>query len=339
MRKGEQALWMREAGMSNREIAAHFGMPKDSARRLISEERSRKRTKIDHPVDDLRGVTRTPTLNTAWTYIPFDIPLSGVGFGSGTPSTPKPRRHVFIPDTQCKPGEPIDHIGWAAEYIGEHRPDVIVIAGDWWDMASLSSYEERGSAYFEGRRYKDDIAIGNEALQLFEDTLVKAAGPDYKPRKVMLRGNHEGRCLRVLDAEPRLEGVIGYNDFNDKDLGWEIYDYQVPVEIDGLTYCHNFVNPSNQRVYSGNIDTMLRNVGFSFVAGHSPGLKWGRRELGSAVVQIGLVAGSFYQGEEAYRGPQAKSEWRGIVFLNDVIDGDYDVMPLRLDYLRRKFGP
>ena len=40
--------------------------------------------------------------------------------------------------------------------------------------------------------------------------------------------------------------------------------------------------------------------------------------------QIGLVAGSCYLHDEEYRGPQAKSEWRGIIVCHDVADGDYD---------------
>jgi hypothetical protein len=50
------------------------------------------------------------------------------------------------------------------------------------------------------------------------------------------------------------------------------------------------------------------------------------------------VAGSFYLHDEGYRGPQCNNEWRGIIVLNEVKDGDYDVMPLSMSYLERKFG-
>ncbi len=32
------------------------------------------------------------------------------------------------------------------------------------------------------------------------------------------------------------------------------------------------------------------------------------------------------------------SEWSGILVLNAVHDGDFDLMPLRMDYLRRKYS-
>jgi hypothetical protein len=50
------------------------------------------------------------------------------------------------------------------------------------------------------------------------------------------------------------------------------------------------------------------------------------------------VAGSFYLHDEEYRGPQANDEWRGIIILNEVKDGSYDLMTLSLDYLRRRFS-
>jgi hypothetical protein len=51
-----------------------------------------------------------------------------------------------------------------------------------------------------------------------------------------------------------------------------------------------------------------------------------------------LVAGSFYQHDEDYKGPQGNDHWRGIVVLNEVEDGDYNIMPLGMKYLESTFG-
>jgi hypothetical protein len=67
-------------------------------------------------------------------------------------------------------------------------------------------------------------------------------------------------------------------------------------------------------------------------------LLYGLRQYPGNVTRHGLVAGSFYQHEESYRGPQANSEWKGLVVLNEVKDGGYDVMPISMGYLRRKFS-
>jgi hypothetical protein len=51
------------------------------------------------------------------------------------------------------------------------------------------------------------------------------------------------------------------------------------------------------------------------------------------------VAGRFYLDHEGYRPDDVqRTEWSGIVVLNGVRKGDYDLMPLRMDYLRRKYG-
>ena len=64
----------------------------------------------------------------------------------------------------------------------------------------------------------------------------------------------------------------------------------------------------------------------------------GRRELPNGQTQIGCVAGSFYQHNEDYRGPQAASEWRGLVVKHEVANGDYDPMFVSLDFLRKRYG-
>ena len=58
--------------------------------------------------------------------------------------------HMFVPDTQVKPGVPTDHLRWAGRYILERKPDVVIHAGDHWDMESLSSWD-RGKVQFVAR--------------------------------------------------------------------------------------------------------------------------------------------------------------------------------------------
>lgn len=242
--------------------------------------------------------------------------------------------HLIIPDTQCKPGVPLDHLLWAGRLAADIQPDVIVNLGDHWDMASLSSYEKRGSHYFEGKRTIEDFEAGNEGLRLFEHGL-----GEYNPvRKVILRGNHEHRIVRAVNEDPKLEGLIGYSNFNDAELGWEAHVFLEPVYIDGITYAHYFQSPGNGRPYSGNIDTILKNIGFSFVAGHQQGLRTARRELCNGQVHTGIIAGSFYQHNEEYRGPQATAEWRGVLILEDVKDGNYNLQCISLDALRRRYS-
>ena len=252
-----------------------------------------------------------------------------------TPVAPvEPRRHLLIPDTQCKPGVDLQHLKWCGEYIKEMEPDVVIMIGDHYDMESLSEYD-RGKRSFEGRRYAADIAAGNQGLDLLMEGISKCKN---KPRLVYTIGNHEERIMRALELEPRLEGVLGYHDFNFIKHGWEQYDFLVPVEIDGVHYAHYFTNNVG-RPLSGTIEGMLKSAGFSFSCGHMQGLRWGRRELANGMAQVGLQAGSFYSHREVYRTAQGNDHWRGIMVCNEVRNGDWDPMAVSMSYLQRKFGP
>lgn len=273
------------------------------------------------------GVTSTP------------LQLAEVQVAANPASGSKTRRkptHLVIPDTQCKPDEDLDHLYWAGRYAADRKPDVIIHLGDHWDMPSLSSYEKRGSKWFEGRRVKEDIDAGNTGLHLFEQGLLEGG---WRPkRKVLLRGNHEDRITRWLSENPSYEGLMGFQDFDDEKLGWEVIPFLTPIEIDGVTYAHYFYNPSTGRSYSGSVDTMLRNIGFTFTMGHQQGRRIGARELTNGRTLRGLVCGSYYQHDEEYRGPQARFEWRGLMVCHEVHDGDYDLMEVSIDFLKERYG-
>jgi len=246
------------------------------------------------------------------------------------------RRHLIIPDAQVKPGSRIDHVKWAGEAILDYRPDVIVCLGDWWDLPSLNSHAEKGSAELEGARYEEDIDAGNKAFRLLDSYLKRSRSKTWHPRRVFLEGNHENRANRVSKNDPKWQGVIGSQ--NCQTLDWERHPFLKIVEIDGVAYCHYFANPFSGKPIGGTIVNRLNSIGKSFVQGHQQGFLYASKQYPDHV-KHGLVAGRFYLEHENYRPDDVqKSEWNGIVVLNGVRRGDYDLMPLRMDYLRRKYG-
>lgn len=246
-------------------------------------------------------------------------------------------RHLVIPDTQVSPGVPIDHMTWIGRAILEYRPDVIIHLGDHWTMDSLSSYASRREA--ENKRYIKDVDAGNEAMKALLAPLMRynqRAKRPYLPRKVFLMGNHENRIQRGIDEQPYLEGWMSYEDLYLEE--WEVIDYLKPIELDGVWYAHFFYNPNSGRALGGTAHTKLKNIGLSFTMGHQQGYDTAVRQLVNGKRQYGLVVGSCYLHYEGYRGPQANNEWRGIIVKNAVKDGEYDIMPLSLDYLKTRFG-
>lgn len=253
----------------------------------------------------------------------------------------KPRRHIVIPDTQVKPGVPLNHLMWAGKYIAEKKPDVVVHLGDHYDFPSLSQYD-KGTLSSEGRRYRDDINAGNLGFKLLTDPITSEISRISKNKKRRwnpdlryLIGNHEERCERAVQADPVMFGTIGYHEFEHP--GWQRHGFLDPVWIDNICFSHYFANQHSGRPIGGqSIDTRLKTLGHSFVAGHQQTLMFGRRET-LAGAQHGLVAGAYYLHDEKYRGPQSNGEWRGLAVFNDVVDGSYDLCLVSMDYLCNRY--
>lgn len=242
------------------------------------------------------------------------------------------RNHLFIGDTQVKPGVPLDHIHALGRLIAERQPEVIIHAGDHWDMPCLSSYDEKKMA-MEGRRYEEDIEAGNEAIQILDDAINSI--PDYDPEKVFLIGNHEQRIVRYVEDNPKLEGFMGYQDFALDE--WTVVPFLSVIEIDGVHYSHYFCNPFSGRAYGGSVINKVNKLKFSFAQGHVQKFEYHREYLNNGSVVNGLINGAFYMHDENYKGPQGNNHWRGLTLLNGVINGDYDLETIRLDTLLARY--
>jgi len=260
-------------------------------------------------------------------------------------NTNKPKRHYVIPDVQVRPGDAVDHLDWIAKDIVRRKPDVIVCLGDFFDMPSLSSYSEPGGLEKENARIRADIEAGVKAMDEFmapiHAEIVRVARnkkKSWKPRLIFTLGNHEERIDRVARMDARFEGVIGNGLYGLKNWGWEVYDYLVPVEVDGVWYSHFWQSGHSSRPIGGTIENRLNKLGFSFVQGHEQGKRYGDRALPNGKTIHGLVLGSCYLDAESYRGPQGVNEWRGVGVLHDVRDGDYEPMFLTLRWLCRKYA-
>jgi hypothetical protein len=287
------------------------------------------------------------------------------------------RKHGIIPDTQAKPGVPLNHMPWVGDYFAEKKPDVLIHVGDHWDMPSLSHYD-KGTMAAEGRAYMDDIRAGNYSMDLlmgpirreqrrqlrhvqrrvwrkldraskaYVDRCLEAGRclPDCPPqllpylwlvRLVFCIGNHEQRIMRHVNANPELRGTLSYDSFNLKAHGWEVHDFLHAVKIDGVSYQHYVPQPNTGRPWGGMAEPRLKSIGYSFTSGHEQGKKAGERYLQNETVQRALVVGSCYLHNEEYKGPQGNHHWRGIVLKHEVARGNYDLMEVSLSYLRRRY--
>jgi len=246
-----------------------------------------------------------------------------------------PKKHLVIPDTQVKPGVPINHFTALGNYVVAKQPDVIIHLGDHWDMPSLSSYEV-GKVGFESGDYAADIEAGNEAMRLFEAPIKeynKGRRNKYQPKKVLTFGNHENRITRFQEEaeNARFRNVVTMKDFELN--GWKAVPFKKIVKIDGIHYCHYFYQQNSGRAIGGLAHYKLNKLKFSFVMGHQQDMDFARIGLNNGDVIRGLMAGAFYQHDEDYRGSQANSEWRGVWMLHEVRAGNYCLMEVSMGFL------
>lgn len=253
------------------------------------------------------------------------------------------KKILVIPDVQIKPGVDISFIREIGQYLVDKRPDVVVCLGDFFDFPSLSSYD-KGRLSFEGRRLQEDIAAGKRAMQALlaplralqeRQTLNKKRV--YRPRLVFTIGNHEQRLARLASEMPELAGFVGYELLELDKFGWEVYDFLLPVEIEGIYFSHYMQNHFTGKPLGGNVLNQLKTVGRSFVVGHKQVLDVAMLPAIDGTMRLAIVAGAAYPFDEGYKGYQGNNHWRGIILLHGVEKGFGDPCFVSLDFLKKKY--
>lgn len=254
------------------------------------------------------------------------------------------KRILVIPDSQIRPGDSFDFLTFIGKYAVDLQPDIIVHLGDFADMPSLSSHDKAGSKSMEGMRYKEDVNATKQAMQTLltpiKDLQKKQKDSKHKvwkPKMIMLYGNHENRINRAIHNDPKLEGLISVEDLEYEKFGWQVVPFLQPINIEGVMFCHYFVSG-----VMGNPCTTARSIltkhHQSCIAGHQQGrdIAYGKRADGSEMTA--MIVGSCYEHDEAYLNHQTNNHWRGVVVLHEVNNGTFDEMMVSLRYLRSKYG-
>lgn len=252
------------------------------------------------------------------------------------------KKHLYLPDCQVRAGDSLTFLNAIGNYITEKRPDVIICGGDFADMPSLSSYDQ-GKKSFEGRRYTTDVSAAREGMKallgpIWELNKKAKQGhrERYNPQMVLTLGNHENRINRAVNDDAKLEGVLSVDDLSYSDFGWTVHPFLDIVVLDGVAYSHYFVTGVAGRAAS-TASAQMRKTNMSSIAGHQQGLQIATASRADGARLTSVIAGSCYEHNEDYLGPQGNKHWRGILMLHDVNDGEFDLMPVSLPFLMRKY--
>lgn len=318
-------LEMSRSGKSGRQIGLELGISPRAVQEFLAKDtwvswwNSAETMQLQYDPDDVKF---------------RDFNVDSCGYFKFNDSKSSGKKILVIADTQCKPTEDLSYMTWIGKYIYEKQPDVIVHIGDHYDCPSLSSYD-KGKKSFEGRRLKQDIEAGNNGMRLLVNEFLKN---DYSPRMVFCMGNHEERIDRLANDMPELDGFVGTELLPLEDLGWDVYPFLKPVEIEGIFFVHYLANPFSGKPYGGSALNQLKHVGRSFVVGHKQCLDIAIRPTLDGKHQLGIINGAAYPFDESYKGYQGNNHFRGITMLHEVKDGFGLPMFVSLDYLKEKYA-
>ncbi len=245
---------------------------------------------------------------------------------------------MVIPDTQVAPGRSIEHLKWAGEYAANKKPDYIIHLGDHWDMPSLSLYDV-GKRSFEGRSYRADIEAGRRGIEAFDEAVNRERKRTrWSPRKLYLDGNHDYRIVKTIDADRKLEGLIGLADRGLEESRWKVYPFLEVVRIEGIAFSHYFTSGVMGRPVSS-ARQLITKKHMSCVMGHVQKAEIDFQYDASGKRLTGIFAGCFYQHNESYLDPQSnRATWRGIWMLYNVVNGEFTVNNVPLNFLKEKYN-
>lgn len=250
---------------------------------------------------------------------------------------------LVLPDVQAKPGNSFDFLYRIGTYMVEKRPERVICLGDFADMCSLSSYD-RGKKAFEGRRYKRDVEASLEAmaaflapLQDFNERAKRNKEKQYRPLMDLFLGNHEHRTNRATEDDPKLDGVLSVDDLKYKEFGWTVHPFLEVVVIEGIAFSHYFTTGLMGRPVT-TAAACLTKKHMSCIQGHQQGLQIATGYRGDGTLLTSVIAGSCYEHDEDYLGPQGNKHWRGFLMLHEARDGMFDLMPVSLGYINKKYA-
>lgn len=241
----------------------------------------------------------------------------------------------IIPDTQSK-SNVLNPLIPLAHHICQIRPTLLIHLGDAWDMPSLSQYD-KGKKSHRSRTYHTDVAAGNKAMAQFWE-IIHSKWPSFHDQcqAVILKGNHEDRIDRAKEYGPD-ELVTLMDEFPCDYSYWDqVMPFLKVFEWGGIEFCHYFQNSGGPKPV-GTARQLLMKGHKSRVAGHKQGFDYEEMPSGSNSMIQGMIVGSCYYHDEAYKA-HTNNHFRGSVVLKSFIDGVYDFSRYSLGALAKRYG-
>lgn len=248
------------------------------------------------------------------------------------------KKILVIPDTHARPDMDNSRFDALGNFIVEKRPDIVISIGDWYDMASLCSYD-KATLHAEGRRYQADIDAGNDALLRVMTKVRRGYNKKKLPEFHVTLGNHEERILRAANQNPELAGKLSYDDFHFKKYGWHQHDFLKPLVKENICFMHYLPSGPMKKAVGGvnAARTLVLKGMMSVVVGHSHTRDYWETSRIDGQKMFGLAVGCYDEGDHVYANGTQQNWWSGLVMLHEAQDGSAEPAFFSMDYVKRKF--
>lgn len=237
-----------------------------------------------------------------------------------------------------------DRFDWLGSLIYDIKPDYVVDLGDFDDMKSLNSFDTRRPEALVTQSYERDIDVGQEGRDRIWHKF--RHNKRKRPARYGFEGNHENRIKKALSYDPRLEGEVRGISFKHLNTNhwydeYHEYKYSAPsiATYDGVSYAHYFSSGNFGSAVSGvhHAYTLLQNRNSSSTCGHSHKRSLYFKDGSHPKGIIGLVAGNFKGGPEAWAGQAQNDWWSGVIVKRNIEDGCYDPEFISMSALEREY--
>lgn len=229
------------------------------------------------------------------------------------------------PHTSAEDNE-LERFAKVGRHIVDTKPDAVVLMGDFLTLDCLSAWDRNKRLKMEGRRYKDEVAVGNTALDILFSDLARYNNKRrknkkklYTPEVFYLEGNHEERLTRYLENDPTFLGLADVrSNLNIDERGFTWVPYREYLDIDGVKFTHIPHNTMKPIASAGLVTSVakkaLQYCDFDVVFGHTHKLEVAHATRASGVRHTAINVGNFAssQGEEYMEG-KVSDWWTGIV--------------------------
>lgn len=238
---------------------------------------------------------------------------------------------VIFTCAHVKPEVSNERFNWLGQLLYDIKPDYVIDLGDFDDLSSLNTFDERYPQKIISQSYMADIEHGQDARERIWHRFKQ------NKRKLPLRygfeGNHEFRIKKALSHDPRLEGErygISFKHLQTDYWYDEYHEYlnSAPAicDYDGVSYAHYFSSGNYGTATSGihHSYTLLQNRNHSSTCGHSHKRSIYFKDGAHPGGIIGLVAGNFKGAKEDWAGQSNNEWWSGVIIKRNIEDGVYD---------------